>query len=205
MADSHGDACRIDAAATYLTTSGCTLLVHLGDIGDTVRPETATACLEQLAAHGILAVRGNNDHTLLQNQSPQVSPQALAAIRDMPLTREVGSAVLAHSLPFASAMGPRCMLEDMRPEHIRQFFDEFPGRQLFRGHSHQPEIIRPRGASLDRLKLRPGQRYALGTGQSAVITCGALTAGLCLVWDGTQETIELVNLADSQPASEPGD
>ena len=194
MADSHGDAECIDTAADFLLTAGCTQLVHLGDIGDTVRPETLAPCLARLDVHGIKPIRGNNDHTLLQNRSPQMDPEILAAIKAMPLVRRIGSALLAHSLPFADAMGPRCMLEDMGAAHIRLFFEQFPDAQFFRGHSHQPEIIRPQATSFDREALQPGRPYALASGQPAVITCGALTAGLCLFWDRRQETIELVRL-----------
>ena len=82
MADSHGEADSIEAAATFFHRCGCALSVHLGDICDTTRAETALACLERLTAHHILAIRGNNDHTLLLNRSAQISPKALAIIRE---------------------------------------------------------------------------------------------------------------------------
>lgn len=201
MADSHGDAARIEAAARCFRDHGCPLGIHLGDIGDTTRPATLEACLDRLEAHAILPIRGNNDHTLLLNQSPLVSARAMAIIREMPLTRQVGSALLAHSLPFAAAMGPRCMLEDMRSRHIRRFFQTYPGRSLFRGHSHQPEIVRPQGAALTRERMLPGRTYPLPTGQSAVVTCGALFDGLCLIWHRDRESIELIALDDSEPFS----
>jgi len=196
MADSHGDAARITAAADHLRSSGCTLNVHLGDICDTNRPETTEDCLNRLTTHRILAIRGNNDHTLLLNQSALIRPATLESIRKMPLTRQIGSALLTHSLPFASSMGPRCMSEDMDPGHIRRFFRAYPDMQLFRGHSHQPEIVRPGETSLHREKIYPGRRYPLRCGQSAVVTCGALAEGRCLIWDRTQATIELISLAD---------
>lgn len=201
MADSHGDATGIDAAARCFLDRGCSLGIHLGDIGDTTRPATLEACLDRLAAHGILPIRGNNDHTLLLNQSQLVSARAMAIIRQMPLTRQIGAALLAHSLPFAAAMGPRCMLEDMRSRHIRRFFQTYPGRPLFRGHSHRPEIVRPRGAAFTRERMQPGRTYPLQTGQSAVVTCGALFDGLCLVWHRDRESIELIALDDSDPLS----
>jgi predicted phosphodiesterase len=196
MADSHGDAARITAAAEYFQTCGCTLCIHLGDICDTTRPETAEDCIRRLVTHRILAIRGNNDHTLLLNRSALIRPATMATLRKMPLTRQIGSALLAHSLPFASILGPRCMSEAMGPAHIRRFFQEYPGRQLFRGHSHQPEIVRPGEASLHRERIRPDRPYPLKSGQSTVVTCGALAEGRCLVWDRQQETIELISLPD---------
>lgn len=196
MADSHGDAARIATAATYFQTRGCDLSVHLGDICDTTRPETAEDCINRLITHHILAIRGNNDHTLLLNCSALIRPEIMATLKEMPLSRQIGSALLTHSLPFASTLGPRCMSEDMDPAHIRRFFQDYPGGQLFRGHSHQPEIVRPGEAALCREKLRPNRLYPLKSGQSAVVTCGALAEGRCLVWDRQQETIELISLSD---------
>ncbi len=201
MADSHGDAVGIEAAARCFQDRGCNLSIHLGDIGDTTRPATLEACLDRLAAHGILPIRGNNDHTLLLNQSPLVSARAMAIIREMPLTRRIGSALLAHSLPFAATMGPRCMLEDMRSRHIRRFFQTHQGRSLFRGHSHQPEIVRPQGTAFTRERMLPGRTYPLQTGQSAVVTCGALFDGLCLIWHRDRESIELIALNNPEPFS----
>jgi predicted phosphodiesterase len=197
MADSHGETAGIEAAAIYFRDCGCALIVHLGDICDTTRPETATACLERLNAHQILAIRGNNDHTLLLNRSAPIGPETLETIRKMPLTRQIGSALLAHSLPFASRMGPRCMLEDMDHSHLRRFFRVYPGRQLFRGHSHQPQIVQAGPASFQRETLHPDRTCRLDPRQTAVVTCGALADGLCLLWDRQQETIELVSLAAS--------
>lgn len=196
MADSHGDAARIGAAAEYFCACGCTLSVHLGDICDTNHPETAEDCLSRLIAHRILAVRGNNDHTLLLNQSALIRPAIMETLRKMPLTRQIGSALFAHSLPFATAMGPRCMSEDMAPGQIQRFFQVYPGMQLFRGHSHQPEIVRPGDAALRREKMRPARSYLLNPGQSAVVTCGALVEGGCLVWDRQQETITPISMTD---------
>ena len=195
MADSHGDADRISTAADFFRTCGCTLSVHLGDICDTNRPQTAEDCLNRLIAHHIAAIRGNNDHTLLLNRSALIRPDAMAILREMPLTRQIGSALLTHSLPFASTMGPRCMSEDMSSAHIRQFFRIFPYRQLFRGHSHQPEIVRPGKTSLQREKIIPDRCYPLPSGQAAVVTCGALSEGRGMIWDRQQETIQLHILA----------
>ena len=64
MADSHGDPFAIDSAAAYLRQKGCTSLYHLGDICDTNRPDTADECVAVIRRYGILAIKGNNDHSL---------------------------------------------------------------------------------------------------------------------------------------------
>lgn len=194
MADSHGEAALIDAAAACFRRRGCGLQFHLGDICDTARPASAQACLEKMAVHRIAAIRGNNEHTLLLNRPAGIDTSVMETIRAMPLTRRVGPALLAHSLPFVTTMGPRCMIEDMTPGHIRRFFQLHPGGALFRGHSHRPEIVRRRSGALVREKMLPGRSYPLYAGESAVITCGALAGRLCLIWDRHRETVELIGL-----------
>lgn len=205
MADSHGDPALLQAAIAVFSSLRCTRYVHLGDIVDTARPETAEACLLSLKKLGILAIRGNNEHTLLLNQSSGIDRRAFAAIRKMPLVRRIESALLAHSLPFETAMGPRCMYEDLNTDHLGHFFRSYTGMQLFRGHSHQPEVIRPSGAALHREKCLPGCPIPLPPRQSAVITCGALAEGICLVWDRQQETIEFIPLSADRKCALPPD
>jgi len=205
MADSHGDPALLEAAIAVFRSRECAGCVHLGDIVDTARPETAGECLRRLNKLGILAIRGNNEHTLLLNQSSGIDKEAFETIREMPVVRRIECTLLAHSLPFETAMGPRCMFEDMTTDHLGRFFHSYPGMQLFRGHSHQPEVIRPKGAALYREKCRPGGLIPLPARQSAVITCGALADGLCLVWDRQKETIEFISVAGGRKCARPPD
>lgn len=183
MADSHGDAGLIAAAAKRLREKGCQRLFHLGDICDTARPHSVAACLAQLETHRISAVRGNNEHTLLLDRPAAVATQTLTTIAAMPLSRRVGPALLVHSLPDTPALGPRCLIEALSTDHIRSFFRRYPGIVLIRGHSHGPEIVRSESASFSREAMVPGQPYKFSPGESAVITCGALIEGFSLVWD----------------------
>jgi predicted phosphodiesterase len=194
MADSHGDAGLIAAAAECLRARGCERLFHLGDICDTAHPESAAACLRQVAAHRIAAIRGNNEHTLLGDRPTSVTIDTLTAIAAMPLTRRAGSALLAHSLPYSKGTGARCLIEALTADRIRAFFHRYPGQVLFRGHSHQPELVRPRSAAWRREAMSPGRTYKLAAGESAVITCGALIEGLALIWDPSQALVTPVAL-----------
>ena len=194
MADSHGDAASIRAAAEWLAARGCGRLFHLGDICDSAHPETAAACLRQVAAHRIAPIRGNNEHTLLLDRSASVAPETLAVIETMPLTRRWGSVLLAHSLPYAKSMGARCMIEALTADHIRRFFHHYPGQVLFRGHSHQPEIVYRRSGTWSRDAMRPGRTYRIGSEKAAVITCGALIEGRVLIWDQRLTSVTAVDL-----------
>jgi predicted phosphodiesterase len=194
MADSHGNAALIASAAAVLYSRGCAMCVHLGDIVDTARPDTIDACLKALETWRIKAIRGNNEHSLLLNKSSWLGREAMAAIRAMPFGRRIGQVLLAHSQPFDDVLGARCLLEDMDVGHLGRFFDAYPETQLFRGHSHEPEIVRFREASLVRRPMAEGRPVPLAPRQPAVITCGALADGLCLIWDRCQETVELISI-----------
>ena len=194
MADSHGDAALIASAAAVLRSRGCAMCIHLGDAVDTTRPDTVEACLQALDAGQIKAVRGNNEHTLLLNRSAGLGRQAADVMRAMPFGRRIGSALLVHSLPFEEALGVRCLFEDMDVDQLRRFFARYPETLLFRGHRHQPEIVQLREASLVRRSMAKGRPVPLAARQAAVITCGALADGLCLVWDRRQATVELITL-----------
>jgi predicted phosphodiesterase len=194
MADSHGDAALIASAAAVLRSRGCAMCVHLGDIVDTTCPETIDACLQALDSGRIKAVRGNNEHTLLLNRSSGLGRQAEDALRAMPFGRRIGSALLVHSLPFEDALGVRCLFENMDAVRLERFFAACPETQLFRGHSHRPEIVRLKDASLVRQSMPEGHPVQLAACQAVVITCGALTDGICLVWDRRLATVERVSL-----------
>jgi predicted phosphodiesterase len=194
MADSHGEADLINRAAAALRSRGCTSCVHLGDILDTTRPDTIDACLQALDTGQIKAIRGNNEHTLLLNRSSWLDRKAREAIRAMPFGRRIGSALLVHSLPFEDALGVRCLFENMDAVQLGGFFARYPETVLFRGHSHQPEIVRFREASLVRRPMVEGRPIPLAARQPAVITCGALADGLCLIWDRCRKTVELISL-----------
>ena len=194
MADSHGNAAMIAKAAAVLRSRECAMCIHLGDIIDTTLPASIDTCLNVLATNKIKAIRGNNEHALLLNRSTWLSREAMDAIRAMPFGRQIGSTLLVHSLPFDDVLGVRCLLEDMNLSHMGRFFDAYPGTQLFRGHSHQPEIVQFREAAFSRRQLPKGHPVPLAARQPAVITCGALADGLCLLWNRHQETVELISL-----------
>ena len=194
MADSHGEAGLIAAAAKRLRAEGCKRLFHLGDICDTAHLESVAVCLQQVAVHRIAPIRGNNEHTLLLDRPASVGDEVLAAIAAMPLTRRMESAFLVHSLPYTDDLGARCMLEALTTHHIRAFFRCCTGALLFRGHSHQPEMVRLKQAAHRREAMTPAKPYVLARGASAVVTCGALIEGLSLIWDQRRRTVTSIPL-----------
>ena len=73
---------------------------------------------------------------------------------------------------------------------IRRYCREFPRQILFRGHSHSPEIAWMEGHRVKVESLTPGARLDLAKRIPCVVTCGALTRGLCMVWDPNENFIK---------------
>jgi predicted phosphodiesterase len=187
MADSHGDSGAIARAAFFLKARGCSLMVHLGDIGDAGDPPTAAACVAEVSRAGILAVRGNNDHALMADDS-RLDPETRAWFARLPLRIETPSAVFVHNRPNIRRLGVAALFGDLTDAEVLGFLRSHPGRLLFRGHSHRPLMQRAGAGGLERVALAgpPGVTVSGG----AVITCGSLDRGTVLVWDAMAQRVE---------------
>jgi predicted phosphodiesterase len=193
MADSHGDAAAIRTAIRQFRRLGCRQIYHLGDICDSAHPETADACLRLLRSAAVIAIRGNNDHSIVANcrrrQDPPVSPENLHYLEALPLKREDHGAAFVHSLPFTEALGPASMIGNLAPGEIGEAIKRGGWKILFRGHSHDPQIMWI-GAGKARVRpLLPGERVVLAGRLPCVVTCGALSSGYSMIWIPSQHAV----------------
>jgi predicted phosphodiesterase len=194
MADSHGDPGAIAAGAKFLKRRGCTALYHLGDICDSTQWKTADDCVAQVRDHGIVAVQGNNDHTLAVDARgrPDGGIRRATAIflENLPLCLEVDSAKLVHSRPFVRRLGLSAMIGVMGNREAEDFFRENPHGLLFRGHSHKPEMIFRRKKDIRFFSLTAGHTLQLAGYRPCIVTCGALTSGFVMLWKPDQDRLE---------------
>lgn len=187
ISDSHGRAGLLADALAFLKQKGCDDIYHLGDICDSLQPETADACVGQLRDFQVRCVKGNNDHTLVVNhggrQSDAIETRNVEFLKRLPLARALDNGLLAHSLPFEKELGLACMVGAMTDDYARMFFRRFPNRILFRGHSHTPELTRQDRHGCVRSAALPLGRHVAASGLTpCIVTCGALDLGLCLLW-----------------------
>jgi len=186
IADSHGRPNAIEVALVFLRQSDCRRIYHLGDICDSSRPETADTCVRLLQDNGVRAIRGNNDHRIvidhLAEPRAAVSEATIEYLKGLPYIIECDSVIGAHSLPYADELGAACMIGDMQENHTRRFFFESPSGILFRGHGHSPRITWQADKEIITRPLAAGEELNLSGRIPCVITCGALTRGLCMVW-----------------------
>ena len=198
MADSHGQPEVIRAALDLFKGRNCRSLYHLGDVCDSTRPDTAAACLEPLRKHRVITLKGNNDHAIVANHSGRQAGPAAASVlkylRNLPLVAAFQNAVFTHSLPFDGELGLSCMIGAMGENEARRCFKEFPQHVIFRGHSHSPELLRLRSQRVEFRPLGAGEILNLHGKLPCVVTCGALTSGLCMVWDPQANLIECLSV-----------
>ena len=187
MADSHGKPETIRAALAALKKFNCRAIYHLGDVCDSMHPETAESCLRPLQDNQVIAIKGNNDHAIVANnlglKETSVSPAVLEYLQSLPLVLTNPGSILTHSLPFADELGLSCMIGTMSEAETIRTFNAYPHHVVFRGHSHKPEILRLRGHRIASDTPTAGVKYDLAGKLPCVVTCGALTRGLYMIWN----------------------
>jgi predicted phosphodiesterase len=187
ISDSHGNPDSISTAVEFFYSHGCRRIIHLGDICDSFRPDTCDPCVRILIKNKIAAVKGNNDHVLEINQSPQpdsiISKESLLFLQNLPPTITCDNLIFAHSLPFFEDLGISCITKIMGEPEIRKFFSQPDYSILFRGHNHAPEVVWKQGREIGSFELPPGKTIDLRQHLPCIVTCGALTRGLAMIWD----------------------
>ena len=187
MADSHGQPETIDAAIAFLKERKCHRIYHLGDICDSFNRKTVESCVRLLQENDVLAIKGNNDHSIVVNEMDRkhasISSATYQYLRSLPSISEYKEALFTHSLPFVKKLGLSSMIGQMGKNEASRFFEKSPRGILFRGHGHSPEIMWGKDQGILSRNLSQGEKIDLGGRLPCVVTCGALTDGLCLIWN----------------------
>ena len=191
MADSHGKPDAIAAAVALFKSKGCLYMYHLGDICDSGYPETVDSCVSMLKTNNVTAVKGNNDHAISANHpGGKISKETIGYLSALPLVAEYGEALFTHSLPFAETLGLSCMIRGMGKNEAAVFFKEHPGKILFRGHGHSPEIISKESGEIAVRSILPGENTELAGRFPCIITCGSLAEGFCMIWKPGDKSVK---------------
>jgi len=195
MADSHGMPDTITGAVGLFRRENCRLIYHLGDICDSAHPETADSCAGILRTNNVTAVKGNNDHAISANHpGGKISEETIGYLSALPLVAGYGEALFTHSLPFAEKLGLSCMVRGMGRDEAALFFKEHPGKILFRGHGHSPEIISKESGGIVVRSMFPGENTELAGRFPCIITCGSLAAGYCMIWKPGEKTVKCCSI-----------
>ena len=194
ISDSHGQPKRLASGLAYLKDQGCDTLYHLGDICDSLHPETADACVGLLRDFQVRCVKGNNDHSIVINyadrESTSIRIETLDYLRQLPLVSRLEGSLMAHSLPFEKELGLACMVGAMTHDYARIFFRSFGECILFRGHSHSPEITwQDCENRVVSGSIPLEQTITITERIPCIVTCGALDHSLCLLWSTKDNSV----------------
>lgn len=198
MADSHGEPGCLRAALEVFRARGCEALVHLGDVCDSGMPGTADECVGILRKAGVYTVKGNNDHLVVKNNEElargPVSRETVDWLRELPARLDLFGASFVHSQPFVEMMGLSAMVRSMEEAEYRAYFAQEPRGILFRGHSHDPALVRLWGAGIRRRAVSAGEELDLSRRRPCAVTCGALPSGFVMVYDESLCTLTCLSL-----------
>ena len=207
LADSHDHFESLDTAIQLLNKRGADVLIHLGDICDSLRPDLLEDSIRLLQEHNIMAVKGNNDFILenrLENQpyEDQVrTERSVSFLKHLPMTITWGDICFAHSLPF-DYLGAFYEPIDMgSPQKARELFKITSHRILFCGHSHQSVLFCWNEGDATRemipldcsIPFDPDERY--------IIVTGSVFEEECALFDTEKWSLERISIpsAESSP------
>ncbi|MBF0451097.1 MAG: metallophosphoesterase family protein [Candidatus Magnetomorum sp.] len=180
LADSHGQVSTLEAAIDVLYQKGCQTIIHLGDICDSSCIHTADESIHLIQKNNIIAIKGNNDHSLTVSGDPRISPSTHHYLKKLPLVVHTQHILFTHSLPFMKELGLSCMIQQLNDNHIHLFFGNGPEQKiLFRGHNHQPELVTQNHQHFQRMPLNFPTHIQLTPLKPFIMTCGAVLNSHC--------------------------
>jgi len=186
ISDSHGDINILKSAVINLKKK-CSSIFHLGDICQSYKYDNIDECINILIKNNVNAIKGNNDHSIIvninDNHKNRVNKNSISYIKSLPLVIYDNNYIFTHSLPFDKYLGLSCMIRTMDNQMAKLFFENYPDKILFRGHSHKPEIMVNENGTIIKKLISNGNVINLNTFQSCIITCGALSEGFYLLLD----------------------
>jgi predicted phosphodiesterase len=190
IADSHSQNARIRNAIDALRSMGAECIVHLGDICDSLKPETLPEALAILTGQGVMGVLGNNEYSLLTDEyNGSLDVETRAYIQHLPYTITIQDWCFTHSVPFPWPAATRRPLAEFLP-----FMHTLPYRIVFRGHSHTPAIVEISPEGSREIELAAPETMVLDPAKSYVITVGALENAAYTLFDASKYRIRFLTL-----------
>jgi Calcineurin-like phosphoesterase superfamily domain len=201
VADSHDCLETLDRGLRILQARGAEVLVHLGDICDSLRMDLLEDSVRLLRKHRILAVKGNNDfmlENLLRCQPPEIKDRfgpLVAFLGDLPMKIVWDGVCFAHSLPFDHLRSFYEPIDMGTTDRAREVFDLTRHRILFCGHSHRSVMFRLADGRVSREQLPAGQPAALDPKERYIIVTGSVLERECALFDTEAWSIERVAIS----------
>jgi len=200
LADSHSELAAMETASRELQRRGATILVHLGDICDSLRLDLLEASVRIIRKHRIMAVKGNNDfllENLLLGQPPENtsdSTELIAFLSELPIIIVWDKICFAHSLPFDHLRAFYEPIDIGTNQRAREIFQSTSHGVLFCGHSHQPVLFRCTGEKVSRKIISPSTPIFLDRNDRHIFVIGAVAEGECAIFDTEKWILERIRI-----------
>ncbi len=199
LADSHGRVDVLEKGIAVLSVRKIDKLLHLGDMTDTLRPETVDASAKILVEHNIDGVLGNHEYSYVTHHfkrySEKYSESAMEYIRSLPYLIEIADVCLTHFSPEGGVHGLYAHTDE---ESYKTAIQNSRWPVLINGHSHDPRIYcrydrRPDG-NPENMEFEAGVPFRLHDDAKYILTCGALEDNWCAIYDIEERTFEIISL-----------
>lgn len=198
MADSHGDLTAIREAIRILEDRDAEMLIHLGDIGDSIHYQNLQEILDLLAAHHVLSVKGNNDYLIalaLADHTGHHQPGCPGIfLKQLPMKRVIGDLCFAHSHPYDYHQAFYDPVNDGTTKKAEMLFRTMPQRILFCGHSHSPVLFRMMDDQVVKESPKTGKKIHLDMQERYIMVIGALENGECALYDRSAGIYERIKI-----------
>lgn len=195
LADSHGDAAMLREGIKALKRRDARMLVHLGDVADTLKLESVDECVDLLIRNEISGVMGNHEYSLVMHHfkryPDKFSETTKNYIRSLPQRLEMFGVCFTHFSPDGGAYGLFAPTDDKNYEGTLRN-STWP--VLVNGHSHEPRIYRQLDGTVRSVEFEVGVPFELEDGARYVLTCGALEDRYCALFDSEARSFEVILL-----------
>lgn len=187
IADTHGRNELMRRAIDLLEARECRCIIHLGDICDSLHPQTLDEAMRILAEHRVQCILGNNEDAILTD-GHEVSPHARKFLASLPYIRTIDDFGFTHSQPGD------CPAATRRPiEEYLAGMPAMPYRILFRGHSHSPGLFEVDAAGVRAVDLA-ATHLDLDREKTYIVTIGAVQNSACALFEAQAYSITFLSL-----------
>ncbi|MDY6967075.1 MAG: metallophosphoesterase family protein [Spirochaetota bacterium] len=184
ISDSHSLNLEMRKAIEILYDMGAKNIIHLGDICDSLKPETLEDSIYILNRYNVKPIMGNNEYIIMtdqiSSQTRSLKDTSISFLKELPYTIQFEDICFTHSLPLNWPAATHKPISEYLP---KMTVKNPPFRRVFRGHSHKTSMIEIEYESQKELLIEPGARISLKKDRVYIITVGAVEDGLCSLYD----------------------
>lgn len=195
LADCHGHPDKLHNGIEALKEKQAEMLIHLGDVTDTLRLETVDECVQILLEHDINGVLGNHEYSLVAHHFKRYPDRFSEATKEyissLPYRVEMLDMCFTHFSPDGGVHGLYAPTNEDSYEAIL-LNSRWP--ILINGHSHEPRIYRRFDGLIKNITFVTGRPFQLEKTACYILTCGALEDQYCALFDSTAHSFKVMRL-----------